>query len=149
MDRERMCIPCKTRRRELSLYCDHLLEIPDHFRKNAFPDASTTVEKFLQLQFLKSSFSVVHAQASQCFHKLHSNEDPANLLIWPIPSRGFIDNLKMSYGQAVLNGNSSVVDPRFPGSRLPLWCIQFWKDMLMVIDTQAKWRRSLAWTVDW
>ena len=51
----------------------------------------------------------------------------------------------MSYGQAILDGNNSVKDPRFPGSRLPLWCIQFWKEMLTVIDTQARWRRSLAW----
>jgi hypothetical protein len=40
---------------ELSLYCDHLLEIPDHVRKDAFPDASFTVEKFLQLKLLDSS----------------------------------------------------------------------------------------------
>ena len=97
--------------RELSLYCDHLLEIPGNFQKNAFPNASTTVEKFLQLRLLEPSFDVVHAQANHCFHQLHPNDDPISLLIRPIPSRGFIENLRRSYGQAVLNGNNSVEDP--------------------------------------
>jgi hypothetical protein len=66
---------------ELSLYCDHLLEIPDCVRKDAFPDASFTVEKFLQLKLLESSYSVVHIQAEQCFQKPISNEDPVCLLI--------------------------------------------------------------------
>ncbi|KAF8232053.1 hypothetical protein L208DRAFT_1398038 [Tricholoma matsutake] len=72
----------------------------------AFPDASISIEKFLKLCLLKPSFT---------------NEDPGCLLIWPIPSRALIDNLKKSYGQAVLNGSKSVEDPRYPGSRLPLW----------------------------
>lgn len=130
---------------ELSTYCDHLLEIPTNFAKAAFPDAGISIEKFLKLRLLKPSFSVVHVQADRCFTRFAANEDPGCLLIWPIPSRAFIDNLKKSYGQAVLNGSKSVEDPRYPGSRLPLWCIQFWTEILLVIDAQMKWRQSLTW----
>ncbi|KAF8220016.1 hypothetical protein L208DRAFT_1417303 [Tricholoma matsutake] len=90
------------------------------FAKASFPDAGISIEKFLKLRLLKPSFSVVHVQADRCFTRFAANEDPGCLLIWPIPSRAFIDNLKKSYGQAVLNGSKSVEDPRYPGSRLPL-----------------------------
>jgi hypothetical protein len=31
--------------RELSVYCDHLLEIPDHVRRDAFPDGPASLSR--------------------------------------------------------------------------------------------------------
>jgi hypothetical protein len=53
--------------------------------------------------------------------------------------------MKKSFPQAVLDGNHAIEDPKFPGSRLPLWCIKFWEEMLDVVDAQSQWKKSMVW----
>jgi len=130
---------------EVASYCKALLVIPSEFAEEAFPDNNIGVEAFLALKLPKVSFSVVHIQPDRCFRKLVPNQDAHCLLTRPIPSQGFVERLKGVFGQAILDGNISVEDPNFQGSRLPLWSIQFWGEMLEVINAQAEWRKSLTW----
>jgi hypothetical protein len=130
---------------ELTLYCGHLLEIPANFAKAAFPEVSMTVEKFIALKLLKPSFGLVHIKSDHAYSRLAQNQDAACLLARPIPNQSFVEHMKNGFGQAVLDGNISVEDPTFPSSRLPLWCIQFWINILEVINAQSKWRKSIAW----
>lgn len=103
------------------------------------------------MQFIASklpcrTFSLPEVQVHRCLSKLQSNEINGK---WfknrTLPPRQLVEKLDKQFRQAVLNGMQSVVDPAYPGSRLPLWSIQFWKDMWGMHDAQEEWKGGVVW----
>lgn len=131
--------------RGLGLYRSHLLEIPDYYKKQAFPRNDITVEEFITKDLLKVSHSLVAVKPNLWFNHLPPNQDVEALLSRPIPSQVFVEKIKEAFGQAILDGKESVQDPSFPNSRLPLWSVQFWVKAHEINDSQHRWKTSLAW----
>lgn len=131
--------------RALGLYRSHLLEVPEYYINKAFPRADITVEKFIETDLLKVSYSLVAVKPILWFNMLSPNQDEEVLLSRPIPSQIFVQKAKEAFGQAILDGNLSIQDPSYPNSRLPLWSVQFWTKAHEVKDAQLQWKKALDW----
>jgi hypothetical protein len=79
------------------------------------------------------------------FSQLEPNIDLTCLATRPIPPVDWLGKLNMALGQAWFDGQRSIIDPRYKDSRLPLWTIQFWKDMAEAVKKRVLWQASDEW----
>jgi len=111
-------------------YFSALKDIPSAAKKQEYPNEHLNIVQFIASKLPRHTFSLPEVQVHQCLSKLKTNEISDK---WfknrTLPPRQLVDKLDKHFRQAVLDGIQSVVDPAYPGSRLPLWGIQFWKDM--------------------
>ena len=124
-------------------YCNHLLEIPDDIAQKFIPDSSLDIKAFLRYKLPDITFSLPIKKAQCCFSNKTPNENTTFLEHRRIPSHALVSSLKEYFRQAILDGAQSVEDPQFPGSRLPLWCIAYWKEMHLIHDIQQGWRKGM------
>lgn len=130
---------------ELERYCTLTLEIPEQFRTLLLPDDNMTIDAFLRFQMPKESYDLVYPSAKKAFSPQPPNENIERLRTRVLPSRKFVEETRKAFGQAVLNGANSVVDPKYKESRIPLWVITFWRNAYEVVDATSRWRKSMAW----
>jgi hypothetical protein len=62
-----------------------------------------------------------------------------------LPSREFVADAEAHLGQALLDGAESIEDPAYKGEGLPVWAIEYWKEMYAAADAQEVWKKSIAW----
>ena len=126
-------------------YCKNALEIPAEQRLQLLPDPALSVQEFLALPLPQQSNALVNLKPETWFSPEPPNEDTIQLTSRVIPSRHHTEKLKDVFGQALLNGAKSIMDPYYKTSRLPLFAIKFWLEMHQVLDIQSKWHASTLW----
>ena len=71
--------------------------------------------------------------------------DAVDIAIHELPPLSWIKGLKEYLGQAVLDDMKSIENPRYPGSRFPLWWIELWTELHNIYDTQQDWMKAVQW----
>ena len=113
--------------------------------KAMYPSPDLDVKSFLAFVLPERTYSLPKISADACFSHYIPNEGGEILFSRPLPSRRFIDKLFVRFQQAVLDKMTALVDPAFPGSHLPFWSIQFWKDMWAIYDAREEWNEAVEW----
>ncbi|KAJ7586217.1 hypothetical protein C8J56DRAFT_1086435 [Mycena floridula] len=130
----------------LEQYMAEKLEIPKLLAQAIIPADSLPIGKLLLLNLpAVKNATLVNPNAQHCFTKLPANSSIEHFKSCPIPSPTFLKELENAAKQAILDEAQSVEDPEFPGSRLPLWCIQAWKACREMVEIEGKWRGCLKW----
>ena len=122
-----------------------LQHIPGIIKGLQYPATDLDVETFLAFAIPKQTHALPKISIDSCFSQSIPNESEEIICSRPLPPRHFIDKLNDRFRQAILDGMTALEDPTFPGSYLPFWCIQFWKDMWAIHDAQAKWNEAVLW----
>lgn len=76
---------------------------------------------------------------------MEPNTDLRCLATRPIPSVDWLAKLDAAFGQAWFDGRRSIIDSWCKDSHLPLWAIQFWKDMVEAVKMRVMWQASDEW----
>ena len=120
------------------------LSVP-HSYEGSFPSPDLPVTDFLALRLPHVSNGIITTKLQLWFSNSEPMTNPDCLVTREIPSPKFLKRLDEAFGQAWFDGAKSIVDPRFNESqdRLPLWTLGFWKRMVSLVQSQAKWAESL------
>jgi hypothetical protein len=129
----------------LKYYIDGLLVIPDMVKDKHIPSSNLSVEDFIKKKLPQISYNLPIAKAELSFRKETPNVHIDALSTRKIPPLAWLNKLKDSFGQAVLDGKKSIVDPQYPGSQVPLWWIGFWTELYNVHKIQQDWKRAMDW----
>jgi hypothetical protein len=121
-----------------------LLCIP-HPYATYIPDHRMSINDFLVTNLPPLSSALVVTRAEDAYSQLEPNTDLRCLATRPIPSVDWLAKLDAAFGQAWFDGRRSIIDSRYKDSRLPLWTIQFWKDMVEAVKKRAMWQASDEW----
>lgn len=62
-----------------------------------------------------------------------------------IPPEPYVEELRKNFGQALLDGKFSMLDPRTTDIRLPLWAIEFWRALHSVHNYRTAWSEGRDW----
>ena len=120
-----------------------LLEDPGHVKAAYYPPPNLDVSHFIVFLLPVQTHSLPKIHIVECFLSSVPNEhDEDTFLTHWLPPRHFVDELLHWFCQAVLDGMKVIVHPAFPGSYLPLWCIQFWKDMWSIYEKKGEWKNA-------
>jgi len=130
---------------ELVVYRDSHLDIPKIWAHSLLPDDNITVEELLAKSLFKGMHALVFKPPESSYHHLPPNQDVTCLSKRTLLPQSFIDAALVELGQALLDGKKSVEDPRYPGARLLLWVMQFWKESYRILAVQAWWRKGHDW----
>lgn len=130
---------------ELGFYCKSLLAIPHNIQETDFPSDKSSVKLFLVRQLPEQSKWLPTLKPAQCFESIEPNDDGTSLVSRQLPSDEWIKGAYKHFGQAILDGRESILDPAYPGSRLPFWTISWWKEMSELRRVQQTWRKALVW----
>jgi hypothetical protein len=130
---------------ELSEYRAMALEVPAAFRKALLPDPSISVHEFIACALPKAHASLISLGAKSHFLRAKPTENVFCLRTRKLPSRDFVEDAEACLGQALLNGAQSIEDPAYKGTGLPVWTIQYWKEMHIVLQAQARWKKGDVW----
>ncbi|KAF8229013.1 hypothetical protein L208DRAFT_1483252 [Tricholoma matsutake] len=84
-------------------------------------------------------------RAEDAYSQLEPNTDLRCLATRPIPSVDWLAKLDAAFGQAWFDGRRSIIDSWYKDSHLPLWAIQFWKDMVEAVKMRVMWQASDEW----
>lgn len=120
----------------LTYYVASLLQVPDTVIEEYIPSSNLSIADFIQKKLPKVTYSLSTTKPKFCFRKEDPNEGTDALAAHALPSMAWVNGLKEHFGQAVLDGMKSIEDPRYRGSRAPLWWIGFWTEMHRVCDIQ-------------
>ncbi|KAF8139677.1 hypothetical protein EV363DRAFT_1444144 [Boletus edulis] len=126
-------------------YLDRLISIPDGILGKNFPASNLPITVFLQQTFPPLSHELVHSNASTSFSPLAPNRDTSSIVTYPVPCKAFLLSLQSVLGQALLDGNQSILDLRYKDTRLPFWVITYWQ----ALHTIHRLRDSWSCAVDW
>lgn len=129
----------------LIYYIDKLLIIPDEVKEEYIPSPNLSIDAFVTLKLPKLSYSLAIFKAQSCFRKETPNIETATLKTRELPPIAWLNKLKEHFPQAVLDNMTSVEDPRYPGSRVPLWWIGFWRKMHKIHEIQQGWKKAIQW----
>lgn len=123
-----------------------ILEIPETFC-NRLPPSIISVQNFLDWNLPPQSGNVDIHVTAEWFSNDGPRTDPNVLITRPIPPPEVLGTLDAALGQKWLDGNHSIIDPRFNdgAERFPLWALSLWKEVEKLIQCQGKWRRSVRW----
>ncbi|KAF4618012.1 hypothetical protein D9613_012840 [Agrocybe pediades] len=131
---------CVTEEKEKS---EHIPPELDNF------SVDLSVTQFLQHTTPKLSAEIIHTKTTIWFSRDEPMqlEDVKSLLSRPVPSKDFLAELDAAYGQAWLDGATSIIDPRFNEGRerLPMWMLAYWKKATEVNEMQELWRKGVIW----
>ncbi|KAK7025914.1 hypothetical protein R3P38DRAFT_2529753 [Favolaschia claudopus] len=134
--------------RELEFYCARQLRIPQEI-KNAFPNQALNVAAFSRTALPAKSYALVFPAAETCFSRLTPSMDIdqtlESLKTRPLPPIKLVDELNQAARQAILDGNLSVVDSRFPSTRLSFWVIATWRWLIDMVDAREEWKAARDW----
>lgn len=129
----------------LTYYLASLLQVPDTVAEEYIPSRNLSIANFIQKKLPRVSYSLSTTKPEFCFRKEDPNEGTNALVTHELPSMAWVNGLKEHFGQAVLDGMESIEDPRYRGSRVPLWWIGFWTEMHRVCDIQRNWTKAMEW----
>jgi hypothetical protein len=130
---------------ELKYYIDGLLVIPDMVQDEHIPSGNLSVEDFIKMKLPQISYNLPIAKADISFRKGAPNVRTSALSTRKIPPLAWLNGLKNAFGQAVLDGKKSIVDPLYPGSQVPLWWIGFWTELHDIHKVQQDWKKATEW----
>lgn len=122
-----------------------LLQVPSHVKAAYYPSPSLDVSHFIAFSLPEQTHSLPKIHVVECFSSSVPNEHEDNFLTHRLPARHFVDESLHRFRQAVLDGMKTIVHPAFPGSYLPLWCIQFWNDMWKLYEKKGEWKNAAEW----
>ena len=122
-----------------------LLRVPSAVKALQYPPADLDIKQFLAFAIPEQTHALPKIPVGSCFSHSIPNESEETLCSRPLPPRHFIEKLYDQFRQAILDGMTALEDPVFPGSYLPFWCIQFWKDMWVIHDAQGEWKEAIVW----
>ena len=128
----------------LTYYVDNLQVIPDMIKEEYIPSSNLSIKEFIEKKLPKISYNLPTAKPKLSFREEAPN-DAVNIGIHELPPLSWIKGLKEHFGQAVLDDMKSIEDPRYPGSRVPLWWIGLWTELHNVNDTQQDWMKAAQW----
>ena len=80
--------------------------------------ANLSAEDFIKMKLPQISYNLMIAKVNILFHIEAPNEWTGALLTCKIPPLTWLNGLKDSFGQAVLDGKKLIIDPQYPGSLL-------------------------------
>ena len=130
----------------LKYYIDGLLVIPDTVQDEYIPRGNLSVEDFIKMKLPQISYNLPIAKAEISFRKEAPNVLRTSALSTQnIPPLAWLNSLKDAFGQAVLDGKKSIVDPQYPGSQVPLWWISFWIELHNIHKIQQDWKSAMEW----
>lgn len=129
----------------LIYYCDAKCEIPDTIKDDCFPSSHVTVKDFLGYKLPEIAFGLITVKTQNCFSKSTPEDILGSIKNWPIPSISWINKMKEHYPQAILDDMTSLINPSYPGIRMPLWTITFWIEMHRIHNIQQGWMKSTEW----
>jgi len=130
---------------ELAEFRKSALEIPTIHREALLPDPTLSVETFVALSLPAAQETLISYGAKSCFVKRKPTEHVSCLKTRNLPSREFVEDAEVLLGQALLDGALSIQDPTYKGEGLPVWTIQYWREMHAARQAQDEWRKSIAW----
>ncbi|KAK6975028.1 hypothetical protein R3P38DRAFT_2583003, partial [Favolaschia claudopus] len=134
--------------RELEVYCARQLCIPQKIT-NASPDKALNVAAFLRAELPAKSHALVFPAAETCFSRLTPSMDIYQMLeslkTRPLPPMRLVNQLNQAARQAILDGNLSVADSRFPGTRFSFWVIATWRWLIEMVDAREEWKVAQDW----
>ena len=122
-----------------------LLDVPATVKTTHYPSTGLNIDRFLAFPLPKETHSLPKIPVDEWFSHVVPNEHEELFVTRPLPAWNFLDKLYDRFCQAVLDGAKSIVDPAFPWSYLPLWCIQFWKDMYTIYGARREWKEAVEW----
>ncbi|KAK7035013.1 hypothetical protein R3P38DRAFT_3493633 [Favolaschia claudopus] len=133
---------------ELEVYCARQLRIPQEIKKG-FPHDALSVTAFSRTKLPAKSYALVFPAAETCFSMLTPsmdlNQTLESLKTRPLPPTKLVDELRQAARQAILDGNLSVVDSRFPGTRFSFWVIATWRWLIDMVDAREEWKAAQDW----
>ena len=115
------------------------IEIPRQYQPLLIPDPTLSIFQFTELKLRKTS-TLIEYVAKICFLEQDETEDISCLANRNLPSRTFVNNTKLAFGQAILDGARSINDPYYKGGLLPL---QYWDTMHEMLDDQKTWQKAI------
>ncbi|KAG2028694.1 hypothetical protein BDR03DRAFT_1019464 [Suillus americanus] len=121
--------------------CDAILTVPKDLLTPLLPPDDLPVSKLVK--FKLPSIQPVSAQPSLSFDTTLAVE-PVDTTA-PIPPKPFVDGMMAAFGQALLDGNQSILDPFSQGKLLPLWVIKFWEELHRVRAIRNEWLEADKW----
>jgi hypothetical protein len=127
---------------ELQAYQDTLYEIP---QLQLTPDPTLSIVQFTELKLPDTTSILIGYAAKICFSEYDVTEDISCLANRNLPSWTFVNDAKLAFGQAMLDGAKSINDPHYKGGFLPLWTVQYWDTMHKMVDDQKTWQKALQW----
>ncbi|KAJ6583861.1 hypothetical protein DFH09DRAFT_1308580 [Mycena vulgaris] len=122
-------------------------ELPAEWAGKLMPARNLPVMKFSELKLPRHSSELAYGESQLWFSNDEPTMDISLLGHRSIPPSHVLDLLGRKSGQAWLNGAKSISDPRNNegADRFPLWILTLWQNMLLLIEQQAGWRRSIQW----
>ncbi|KAJ7659817.1 hypothetical protein DFH06DRAFT_1326842 [Mycena polygramma] len=138
--------PAKDTKFEVHDALANVLKLPATFA-SPIPGPNLPIAAFLKLSFPAQSPALVLRKPDSWFSKDPPTTSVDCLLNRPIPSSEFLADFEKVVGQAWLDGNTSILDPRYNDGRdrLPLGALTLWKELARVVDGQKIWRKSDGW----
>ncbi|KAF8801615.1 hypothetical protein BYT27DRAFT_7261749 [Phlegmacium glaucopus] len=105
------------------------------------------ITDFLSFKLPRLSSEIISSKTSTWFSTDKPTANNSILILRPVPSPEFLNNLEAAYGQAWLDGAKSVIDQRFNDGTdcFPLWTISFWRAVIQCHEVQALWKTSVLW----
>lgn len=135
--------------RGLTCYCNGERTIPNIITEKYIPGPLVTVKAFVEAQRPKIQYGLASIKLRDCFRMLEPDDiESLDLDTIAIPSKPWVTQLDGHFNQAILDNMKSVVNPEYPGVRLPLWIINFWKRMHEISGIQQGCKESLGWIED-
>ncbi|KAF8814343.1 hypothetical protein BYT27DRAFT_7250099 [Phlegmacium glaucopus] len=129
----------------LKYYIDSLLVIPDIAKEEYIPSSNLAIKDFIKKKLPKISHSLPTVKAEISFLKEAPNVGTIALSTRELPPLPWLNRLKENFKQVALDGKKSIVDPQYPGSRVPLWWIGFWTELHNIHKIQQDWMKAMEW----
>ena len=129
----------------LKYYIDGLLAIPDAVKNIYIPGPNLSIDDFIKMNLPKISYDLPMIKAEISFRKETPNVGTNALSTRELPPLLWINGLKDHFKQAILDGKKSIVDPRYPGSYVPLWWLGFWTELHNIHKVQHDWKKATEW----
>ncbi|KAF9022437.1 hypothetical protein BDZ89DRAFT_205356 [Hymenopellis radicata] len=114
----------------LDQYLQRQLEVPPNIISSLFPPGYDYVHTLIAAKLPETSHELVHAKDVYWFSNLPPNSDIATCIkSRPIPPLHLLKGLRERAGQALLDGNITLMNPAYPDSRLPIFALTCWERM--------------------
>ena len=130
---------------DLEFYCDRLRAIPPDCPVKYDLSVHLNVQNFISSTFPSHTRSLVVEAASECFSDSPPNEILATLVDRDIPSQKFIQDMRLKFGQAVLDRRRSIKDPLNDRSFLPFWVLTLWERLTELNTARKDWLSANEW----
>ena len=129
----------------LKYYIDGFLAIPDAVKNIYIPGPNLSIDDFIKMNLPKISYDLPMIKAEISFRKETPNVGTNALSTRELPPLLWINGLKDHFKQAILDGKKSIVNPRYPGSHVPLWWLGFWTELHNIHKVQHDWKKATEW----